>query len=162
MIRRVFRTFVVVAGFMASLAAAWAQKPVSPHVAVTPAEVTWGEPPPSLNPGAKFAVVAGNPGESGLFTIRLRIPAGYRIAPHWHPSDEHVTVLSGVWAVGMGDTFDPKGLKELPAGGYGLLPAEMRHFAMAKSDVVVQVHGLGPFVVNYVNPADDPRLHGKK
>lgn len=161
--RRAFATFVVSGAVATGLAAtgAWAQKPAASHTAVTPAEVTWGEPPPALNPGAKFAVVSGNPGESGLFTIRLRVPAGYRVAPHWHPTDEHVTVLSGVWAVGMGETFDVKAMKALPAGGYAVMPAEMRHFAMAKSNAVIQVHGLGPFVLNYVNPADDPRQHGK-
>jgi hypothetical protein len=155
MSRRVLETCIVAAALTTGLGSASAQQPAA-HVAVTPAEVKWGEPPPSLRPGAKFAVVSGNPAASGSFTIRLRLPAGYRIAPHWHPTDEHVTVLSGVWAVGMGEKFDTKVMKDLPAGGFGAMPAEMRHFALAKSDVVVQVHGQGPFVVNYVNPADDP------
>jgi len=159
--RRLVPTLVVSAAVIAGLATAGAQGPAGSHVALTPAELKWGNPPPSLKPGAQFAVVAGNPGEKGLFTIRLRMPAGYRVAPHWHPTDEHVTVLSGVWAVGMGETFDEKAMKELPAGGYGAMPAEMRHFALAKTEVVVQVHGLGPFVVNYVNPADDPQHRPK-
>ena len=78
------------------------------------------------------------------------------IAPHWHPTDEHVTVVSGTFALGMGDKFDKKQMKELPAGGYALLPAQMRHFAYAKTDAIVQVHGMGPFALTYVNPADDP------
>jgi quercetin dioxygenase-like cupin family protein len=96
--------------------------------------MTWSAPPP----------------------YRLQLPAGYKIAPHWHPTDEHVTVMSGAFALGMGETFDRKGTKELQAGGYALLPAAMRHFAVAISDAAVQVLGMGPFVFNYVNPADDP------
>jgi hypothetical protein len=84
------------------------------------------------------------------------MPKGYKIAPHWHPTDEHVTVISGTFALGMGEKFDNAALKSLSAGGYGLMPAEMRHFAMAKSAATVQVHGVGPFALNYVNPADDP------
>ena len=128
----------------------------SKHVAVTGAEVKWGAPPPVLPKGAQFAVISGDPTKSGQFVIRLKVPAGYRIAPHWHPTDEHVTVISGTFALGMGEKFNAAGMKVLPAGGYGLLPAEMRHYAMAKTAAVVQIHGTGPFVLNYVNPADDP------
>jgi quercetin dioxygenase-like cupin family protein len=151
-------TLVLIAVASAVFAAnvALAQKPATAHIAVTAAEVTWGTPPPSLSPEAKFAVVSGNPGGKGHFTIRLQMPAGYKIAPHWHPTDEHVTVVSGVFALGMGEKFDQSSMKELPAGGYASLPAEMRHFAVAKTDAVVQVHGMGPFVFHYVNPADDP------
>lgn len=85
------------------------------------------------------------------------MPAGYKIAPHWHPTDEHVTVLSGTFALGMGEKFDPTALKDLSSGGYGLMPAQMRHFAMAKTAATIQVHGIGPFALSYVNPADDPR-----
>ena len=88
--------------------------------------------------------------------VRLKMPAGYKVAPHWHPTDEHVTVLSGAFSLGMGEKFNAATMKTLPAGSYALLPAEMRHFAMAKTAATVQVHGAGPFVLNYVNPADDP------
>jgi quercetin dioxygenase-like cupin family protein len=133
------------------------------HVLTAPAEVKWGEPPPVFEKGAKFAVIAGDPSQSGIYVVRLKMPAGYKIAPHWHPTDEHVTVISGTFALGMGDKFDKRGMKDLPAGGYALLPAEMRHFAYAKTDATVQVHGMGPFALTYVNPADDPskRAAGK-
>jgi hypothetical protein len=75
---------------------------------------------------------------------------------HWHPTDEQVTVLSGTLALGMGDTFDKVAMKDLPAGGYALLPADMRHFAMATTAATVQVSGAGPFALTYMNPADDP------
>ena len=126
------------------------------HISVTPAEVKWGPAPPSLTKGAQLAVVSGNPAAAGPFVIRLKLPAGYKIAPHWHPTDEHVTVISGTIAFGMGDKFTPAGMKSLAAGGYAMMPAEMRHYALAKTAVIVQVHGTGPFVLNYVNPADDP------
>jgi len=126
------------------------------HVLTTASEIKWGEPPPVFEKGASFAVVAGDPSKPGIYVVRLKMPAGYKIAPHWHPTDEHVTVISGTFALGMGDKFDEKTMKVLPAGGYALLPADMRHFALAKTDSTVQVHGMGPFALTYVNPADDP------
>jgi quercetin dioxygenase-like cupin family protein len=132
------------------------ERKASTHTVVTGGDVKWGEAPPSLPKGAQIAVVSGNPGIEGPFVIRLKFPAGYKVAPHWHPTDEHVTVLSGTMAFGMGDKFEQPAMKELPAGGYALMPAEMRHFAMAKTEAIVQVHGTGPFVLNYVNAADDP------
>jgi hypothetical protein len=128
----------------------------STHVMVEGANVQWGPAPPMLNKGAQIAVLSGNPGQAGPFVIRLKLPAGFKIAPHWHPTDEHVTVISGTFSLGQGDTFDPKATKALSPGGYALLPAEMRHFAWTENGATVQVHGTGPFVVNYVNPADDP------
>ena len=132
------------------------QAKAPPHVLVTADELKWGEPPPVFEKGASFTVVSGDPGKTGLFVVRLRMPAGYKIAPHTHPTDEHVTVLSGTFALGMGGTFDKAAMKTLPAGGYALLPADMRHFAMAPTAATVQVEGLGPFALTYVNPADDP------
>ena len=105
---------------------------------------------------ASFTVVSGDPDKAGIFVVRLKMPAGYKIVPHWHPTDEHVTVISGTFALGMGETFDKAAMKALPAGGYAFLPAEMRHFAMATTAATVQVEGPGPFVLTYVNPADDP------
>jgi len=136
--------------------AAFAQLGKTAHVLVTPGELKWGDPPPVLEKGATFAVVSGDPGKTGLFVVRLQMPAGYRIAPHWHPTDEHVTVISGTFALGMGDKMDKATMKSLPAGGYALLPAESHHYAMATAATIVQIEGPGPFVLNYVNPADDP------
>ena len=119
--------------------------------------LTWGPAPAAFPAGAKMAVERGDPTKSGEFVVRLSFPAGYKIPPHWHPTDEHVTVISGSFLVGMGETFDKATMKELPAGGYVLLPAQMRHYAMAgKKETIVQVHGMGPFQLTYVNPADDP------
>jgi hypothetical protein len=143
-------------GLLITAGSSIAQDAKSTHVLVTPPDVKWGEPPPVLGKGVMFAVVSGDPGKAGPYTVRLRMPSGFKIAPHWHPTDENVTVLSGTFALGMGEKFEQATMKDLPAGGYALLPAEMRHFAMAKTAAVVQVHGMGPFVLNYVNPADDP------
>ncbi len=126
------------------------------HVMTAAADIKWGAPPPVFESNASFTVMSGDPGQPGLFVVRLKMPAGYKIAPHWHPTDEHVTVLSGTFALGMGETFDKVNMKDLAVGGYALLPAEMRHFALAKTDAIVQVHGMGPFALTYVNPADDP------
>jgi quercetin dioxygenase-like cupin family protein len=124
---------------------------------VSPEAIKWGEAPAAFRKGAQFAVLAGNPGAPGLFTVRLKFPAGYRVMPHWHPTDEHVTVISGTFKLGMGEKFDKDAMHALPAGGYAVLPAEMRHFAWSETGATVQVSGIGPFAITYVNPEDDPR-----
>ena len=135
--------------------------PSSPHVMVAPTGLKWGDPPPSLPAGAKLAVVQGDPSQPQPFVVRLQVPAGYKIAPHWHPGVENVTVLAGTVALGMGETFDESKMTSAAVGSYASLPAEMRHYFMAKTAATIQVHGQGPFVVNYVNPADDPSKQAK-
>ena len=134
----------------------------SSHLLVSGPEIVWGDPPPVFEKGASFSVISGDPGKAGLFVVRLKMPAGYKVAPHWHPTDEHVTVLSGTLSLGMGEKFDAATMKALPAGGYALLPAEMRHYAMAKTAAEIQVHGMGPFALTYVNTADDPSKRAAK
>ena len=152
--RRIVACCVV--ALVPTVGAAPAQRAVPAHTLVTPGELKWGEPPPVFEKGMSFTVVSGDPGVAGHFVVRLRMPAGYKIAPHTHPTDERVTVLSGTLALGMGDTFDKAAMKDLPAGGYAVLPADMSHFAMARSAATVQVDGAGPFALTYVNLADDP------
>jgi hypothetical protein len=125
--------------------------------AFTPETIPWGPPPPFVAPGAQLAVIEGNPSaSSGDYTIRLKMPNGYRIAPHWHPQRENVTVISGTFKVGMGDVFDKEKLGTFPAGSFAFLDPDMHHYAMAVGEVIVQVHGKAPLQFNYVNPADDP------
>jgi hypothetical protein len=125
--------------------------------AFTPAAIPWGPPPPFLAPGAQLAVIEGNPaGATGDYTVRLKMPDGYRIAPHWHPLRENVTVISGTFKVGMGDTFDRDKMASFPAGSFAFLDPDMHHYAMASGEVIVQVHGMAPLRFNYVNPEDDP------
>ena len=143
--------FVAIAGVAASQ-----DVQTAAHVLTAPSQLKWGDPPPVFEKGAMFTVLSGDPGKPGIYVVRLKMPAGYKIAPHWHPTDEHVTVISGDLALGMGDKIDQASAKVLPAGGYALLPADMHHYALAKSAAVVQVHGMGPFALTYVNPADDP------
>jgi mannose-6-phosphate isomerase-like protein (cupin superfamily) len=129
----------------------------SEHVLVKPGEIKWGPAPPGLPPGAEMAVLAGDPSKTGVpFTIRAKLPDGWKVPPHWHPADENVTVLKGALIVGRGDKIEGKG-HELPAGSFMHMPKEMHHYAIAKGETILQVHGIGPFDIHYVNPADDPR-----
>jgi quercetin dioxygenase-like cupin family protein len=150
------KKMLIVALSLVSVAGLGMAQESKTHIAIPATAVKWGPPPPSLSKGAQFAVVSGDPTKAGPFAIRLKFPAGYKVAPHWHPTDEHVTVLTGTLAFGMGEKFDKTKMQSMPAGGYVMMPAEMRHFAMARTAVTIQVHGMGPFVLNYVNPADDP------
>jgi quercetin dioxygenase-like cupin family protein len=125
-------------------------------------DIKWGDAPPSVPKGAKIAVLHGDPGKEGPFTMRLQIPAGYKIAPHWHSKDENLTVLSGAMYLGMGEKMDMKGAHALKPGGYHYLPAKTNHYAFSKGTTIVQVSGEGPFDINYVNPADNPEKAGKK
>jgi hypothetical protein len=128
-----------------------------PQNAFTPAQIKWGPPPPFVAAGAQLAVLEGNPmADSGDFTIRLKMPDGYKIAPHWHPKRENVTVISGTFKVGMGDKFEAAKMMSFPAGSFAYLDPDMHHYAMAVGPTVVQVHGMSPLQFNYVNPADDP------
>ena len=123
----------------------------------TPDTIPWGPPPPFVAAGAQLTVLEGNPAaSSGDYTVRLKMPDGYRIAPHWHPFRENVTVISGTFKVGMGDIFETNKMTALPAGSFAFLDPDMHHYAMASGGVVVQVHGMAPLQFNYVNPQDDP------
>jgi len=133
------------------------------HVAMNAADLKWGDAPPTLPAGAKLAVLEGDPGKPGAFAIRLQAPDGFKVMPHWHPTTEHLTVISGEFHVATGDKFDDTQGAALTAGGYGVMPAHMHHYAWAKGETVVQISGNGPFKIIYVNPADDPSgMQGKK
>jgi len=129
----------------------------TPQNAFTPEQINWGPVPPFIAPGAQLAVLEGNPmASSGDFTVRLKMPSGYKIAPHWHPKRENVTVISGNFKVGMGDKFDENKMLSFPAGSFAFLDPDMHHYAMADGEAIVQVHGMSPLQFNYVNPGDDP------
>lgn len=128
------------------------------HVAVRPNAIKWGPAPPALPPGAQVAVLVGDPTKAGVsYVLRLKMPDGYQVRPHWHPSDENITVLRGTFLAGKGEKLDVSKAEELPAGSFVRMPKKMPHFAVAKGETVIQLHGTGPFEINYVNPADDPR-----
>ena len=121
-------------------------------------DTKWGPAPPFFPKGAEFAVLSGDPSREGLYVVRLKMPAGYMIPAHNHPTTENVTVVSGNFHIGMGDKLDEKKGVELTSGGYGEAPAKMNHYAWVTSPTIVQVHGQGPFAITYVNPADDPSI----
>ncbi len=105
--------------------------------------------------GCELAVVDGNPDAEGQpFVIRFHCADGAKTPPHWHPTDENITTLKGTFLVGMGEKFDESKLKPMNPGNFMLMPKEMRHFGKAKGDLVLQVHGIGPFKVNWVNPSE--------
>lgn len=122
----------------------------------------WGPAPAVFPPGAQMAVLQGDPTRAAPFTVRLRFPDGYRIAPHTHPTDEYLTVISGTFRVGMGKTVDAKATLTLDAGGFVTAPAGHAHYAAARGVTVVQIHSMGPFAMTYVNPADTPRAHASR
>ena len=120
-------------------------------------ELTWGPAPDAFPAGAKMSVEKGNPMIAGQFTVRLQFPAGYRIPPHWHPTAEHVRVVSGEFDVGMGDVLDASKTMKMAPGDTGSIPAKGHHYAIAPVATEVSVSAMGPFAMTYVHPVDDPR-----
>lgn len=112
---------------------------------------------PSLPPGAQVAIVEGPLNEAVPFTLRLKLPANYEIPAHWHPWIEHATVISGTLNMGTGDRLDRSKTKPLPAGSIAVIQPKTNHFSWTLDETIVQVHGIGPLVIHYVNPGDDPR-----
>ena len=128
-----------------------------PHNAFPADTIQYGPVPPFIPPGAQLAVLEGNPmASTGDFTIRIKMPDGYRFPPHWHPNRENVTVISGTFKLGMGDKFDESKMETFGPGSFAYLDPDMHHYAIASGDAVVQVHGMSPVKFNYVNPNDDP------
>ncbi|WP_332776857.1 cupin domain-containing protein [Polaromonas sp.] len=134
--------------------AVWAQS--ATHMMVMPDQMKWADVP-SLPPGAKISVLEGPLSEAVPFTARLKFPANYQIPAHWHPVIEHVTVISGTFNIGTGDKLDASKTIALPAGSVAIMQPKTPHFVWTNDETIIQVHGVGPSGVNYVNPADDPR-----
>lgn len=149
--------FVTSTASLLALVASTATAQSKASNANAPQEFAWGPAPAVFPAGAQIAVLRGNPGGEGEYTVRLKMPDGYRIAPHTHPTDENVTVISGSFRVGMGTTVEIKGATTLGPGGFITAPARMAHYATAVGPTIVQVHGIGPFTLTYVNPADMPK-----
>jgi anti-sigma factor ChrR (cupin superfamily) len=144
---------VAMGAFMPAVAAAQTH---GDHVMLVPADLKWADVP-SLPPGAKIAVIEGPMNEAKPFMIRLKLPANYQIPAHYHSAIEHVTVISGTFNIGMGDKLDVKATRPLTSGSVAIMQTGTRHFAWTEAETVVQVHGIGPWTVTYVNPAEDPR-----
>lgn len=122
-----------------------------------PAEIQWQDGPASLPPGAKIAILEGDPAKEGMFVMRVRMPDGYHVPAHTHPKHERVTVMQGTLKLAMGDNPKLADAHILSAGTYGVWPPGMVHAAWVKGETILQVHGIGPWTINYVNPDDDPR-----
>jgi quercetin dioxygenase-like cupin family protein len=122
---------------------------------MSPDQMKWADGPPTI-PGSKAAVISGNPREAGLFTMRLFLPAGSRVAPHIHGAVEHLTVMYGTFNIGHGQKFDVEKLKALPAGSFVVIPQGHPHFVLVREPTMVQLHGQGPWTITYVDPSDDP------
>jgi len=125
-------------------------------------DMKWGDAPPTLPKGGKIAVLDGDPFKPGPYVIRLKMPPGYKIPPHWHSKAENVTVISGTVSLGMGDTLDMKAAQTLKMGSFHFIGAQIHHYAFSKSGAVVQIHGEGPFDIIYINPADNPDPAARK
>ena len=119
--------------------------------------IEWKPGPAAIPAGAKMAVLEGDPTKEGPFVVRFQFPDGYHIPPHTHPKTERVTVISGNLLLATGETLDRNGAKKLPAGSFGYWPTGMKHAGWAEGDTIIQLHGIGPWQIIYVNPADDPR-----
>ena len=132
-------------------------------VTLTESELKWvdvvlpGSDIPVLEKGAKVAVLQGVPGGSGPVVLRIKMPPNFTIAPHWHSSDEVVTVLLGTIYAGMGDIVDKEKSLAFPTGGFVVMPAKHHHFAWTKDETIIEIHAQNPFDIFYVNSADDPR-----
>jgi len=117
--------------------------------------------PAVLPVGAKMAILTGDPAKAGPFTMFLAMPSGYRVGPHFHPTDEGVDVKKGMLLMGIGDVYDASKLKPMQEGDRGSMPANVHHFGTTHGATVILVTAMGPFVINYVNPADDPQKQSK-
>ena len=151
---------IAAAACAAAAAAAQAPAPAAPPArgdAVWEANFAWGDGPPALPKGVRMAKLSGDPAQPGPFVARLKFPAGFVLPPHVHASDENVTVLAGTVMAGRGETFDKSATRTLTAGAYGLTPAGTAHFSHAPEGAILQIHGVGPFTVRYIDPKDDPR-----
>jgi quercetin dioxygenase-like cupin family protein len=161
--QRIFKgTAIAAIGVLAVVLGTISAQEPHGHTLLSPAAVKWVAGPPSLPAGAQVAVLEGDPAKPGGFTFRIKMPDGYRIPPHHHPADEHVTVLEGTFIMGVGETFDESLGRPLVAGSFALMPIGTRHFAWTKGPTIIQLHGVGPWGITYVNSLDDPRKKSGK
>ena len=147
--------FLVMAAVLGGTAVAQTAAPGP--VALTPSEMKWQSQGGLAAPGMEQLNLVGDPAKPGPYTLRLKFPKGFRIAPHTHPDSREVTILSGTWRTGYGEKFDAAALKALPAGSFFTEPANVPHFIEIKEDVVLQVSGTGPSGRKFVNPEDSPK-----
>ena len=151
-----FSTLTAVAAF-AGVASTAPAETMGGHTTVAPQEIKWGPAPAVLPAGAEAAVLFGDPSKEGLFALRLKLPEGYSVPPHTHPVDEVVTVISGTFSLGMGETADQSKAQALPAGSFFALPPGTAHYVFIDEETVIQISTISPWGLTYINPEDDPR-----
>ena len=151
--KSIFTVVAAAIGVYLSIVSASAQQA---HIMVKPGDLKWSDVP-SLPPGAQIAVIEGPMNEAVPFTVRLKLPANYKIPAHWHPTVERVTVLSGTFNMGMGDELNEQKTTPLASGSIAIMQPKTNHFGWTKEETIVQLNGVGPWSVIYVNPKDDPR-----
>ena len=144
---------IAIAGVLTASHWAWAQQATIQQADT----VKWGPGSPAVQAGSQQAIIVGDPTKEGGYVVRTKFPAGFKVAPHVHPNDENVTVISGMFHIGIGDKFDESKGQAIKPGGYVQVPKGVQHFAWVSEDTVIQLHGVGPGGINYVNAADDPR-----
>ncbi len=143
---------------MAQTNAPGKDKGMAGHIMLQPSAMQWTDAPNSLPPGAKVTILEGDPSKAGPFTLRMQAPPGYKIMPHYHPNIEHVTIIEGELYMGHGDKYDETTATALPVGSFSAIPVKMNHYAFTKSKpVVLQLHGVGPWDIIYLDPANDLR-----
>jgi hypothetical protein len=152
---------LIIAAWTLSSTTATAADAMGDMTFINTGDIKWGDAPPVLPKGAKIAVLSGDPFKPGPFVIRLKMPAGYKIAPHWHSQAENLTVISGAFNLGSGDKADKAHAHLLHAGGFHYLPAMAHHYAFSNTATVLQIHGEGPFNITFINAADDPSKAAK-
>jgi hypothetical protein len=143
--------FLAILVLLAATACAQTAEPAAHHQLVRADQLQWT---PGTLPGLEIAVVSGDPKGDGPFVLRLRAVRDLKVPAHWHPSDENVTAMTEGFSIGAGENFSQPQLRPLKAGDYMFMPKETRHFAWMKKGAEIQLHGQGPFVTNWVNPAE--------
>lgn len=128
------------------------------HVLIESDAFDYQPGPASLAEGAEYSVLYGDPSSEGVFAMRLKLPDGYHIAPHFHTQPEIVTVISGKFRIGMGEEASPDAATTLEPGGFFAYPPGMAHYAYAEGETVVQLNSTGPWTITYVRDEDDPRV----
>lgn len=148
-------------GLLLTLPAVWTEAHADGHISLVPSELKWNDAP-GIGPGVKIAIMEGDPKAASPLMMRIKLPPNAKIAPHTHPAIEHVTVLSGTFYLGIGEKVDASKARAYPAGGVVVIPQGMPMFAFAKDkETIIQVHGIGPWATNYLNPADAPAAKKK-
>src|SRR6516162_10966411 len=132
------------------------------HKLVTPAEIQWEPGPAVLPTGAQAAALYGDPTKDGLFSMRFKLPKGYRVPPHTLSKAGLFTVISGTFRIGMGEKADPSKAKAMPAGSFIALAPGTPHFVVVDEETVVQLNNIGPWVITYIDPKEDPRRKPKQ